>query len=86
MADEEVFKSTAEALLIMAHRRGLSRHVALAKKAGLSQVAVSRYINGQGIPSRLATINKLAAALEVTPQWLEGHVQRDLAAQALGKF
>ena len=49
----------------------------LAEKAGLTEVAVSRYVNGTRIPSCMALI-KIANATKVSPSWILGYGSDDL--------
>lgn len=44
----------------------------LAKRSGLSEASISRYLSGQMVP-RVNAVSKMAAALHVDPVWLMGY-------------
>ena len=44
----------------------------LAKRSGLSEASISRYLSGQMAP-RVNAVSKMAAALHVDPVWLMGY-------------
>lgn len=44
----------------------------LAKRSGISEASISRYLSGQMVP-RVNAVSKMAEALHVDPTWLMGY-------------
>ena len=67
MSDYKIFSKRLKELLA---EKGMTQR-ALAEKAGLTEVAVSRYISAQRLPGAFAIV-KIAAALDCSIDYLLG--------------